>query len=124
MRGPRDSRRLRCQRPSETKGGPNSAGGPAADPALWTGEGYEVAGETVRAAYTPHAEDGDFGQPRTLWEKVLTETDRGHLVSNIVAHASAPEVTGPTRKRVAEYWGSVHADLGAHVADGILGEGQ
>jgi catalase len=62
--------------------------------------------------------------PRTLWEKVLTETDREHLVGNIVAHAGAPEVTGPTRRRVADYRDSGHADLGARVADGILGEEQ
>ena len=58
---------------------PNSAGGPAADPSLWQGERYEVAGEIVRSAYTLRAEDGDFGQPRALWEEVMSDTDREHL---------------------------------------------
>jgi len=99
---------------------PNTAGGPAADPELWTGESYHLSGEIIRSANALHAEDDDFGQPRALWEKVLTETDRDNLVSNIVGHAGAPEVTGDMRKKVVEYWTSVHPDLGAGVAKGIL----
>ncbi|MBT2206780.1 catalase [Actinomadura sp. NEAU-AAG7] len=98
---------------------PNSAGGPAADPARWEGEGHGVAGEIIRSAYTLHAEDDDHGQPRTLWEKVLSGTDRDHMVSNIVGHASAPEVTADMRRRVVEYWRNVHKDLGDRVATGL-----
>jgi catalase len=100
---------------------PNSTGGPAADPELWRTDTYAVSGEIIRSAYRPHAEDSDFAQARTLWEKVLTETDRKHLVSNIVGHASACEVTTQTRKRVAEYWTSVHPDLGTEVSKGLGG---
>jgi catalase len=102
---------------------PNTAGGPVADPDLWSAESYQVSGEIIRAAYTPHAEDDDFSQPRGLWEKVLTEGGRANLVSNIVGHASAPEVTSDMRKKVVEYWTNVHADLGAGVAKGILDGG-
>ncbi|RAY14862.1 catalase [Actinomadura craniellae] len=98
---------------------PNSAGGPVADPAPWTGEQYGVAGEIVRSAYRLHSEDDDYGQPRTLWEKVLSDTDRDHLVSNIVGHASAPEVTAEMKPRIAEYWRNIHKDLGDRVAQGI-----
>jgi catalase len=76
-------------------------------------------GEIVRSAYTPHAEDDDFGQPRPLWEKVLSGTDREHLVSNIVGHASAAEVTADMKERVVGYWRSVHKDLGDRVATGL-----
>ena len=80
-----------------------------------------MAGEIIRSAYTLHADDDDFGQPRALWEKVMTDTDRDHLVANIVAHAGAPEVTADTRFRVSEYWRNVHPDLGARVAKGLNG---
>ncbi|RSN51815.1 catalase, partial [Amycolatopsis sp. WAC 04182] len=73
----------------------------------------------LRSAYTRHAEDDDYAQPRALWENVLSGTDRAHLVSNIVGHASAPEVTSDMRKRVVEYWENVHKDLGRGVAEGL-----
>ncbi|WP_131735629.1 catalase [Actinomadura roseirufa] len=98
---------------------PNTVGGPAADPELWKGDSYEVAGEIIRSAYTLHREDDDFGQPRALWEKVLSDTDRDHMVSNIVGHASAAEVTADTKKRVVEYWRNVQKDLGDRVAKGL-----
>ncbi|SKA34399.1 catalase [Marinactinospora thermotolerans DSM 45154] len=98
---------------------PNTVGGPAADPEFHKGESYHVAGEIVRSAYDLHKEDDDFGQPRALWEKVLSETDRANMVSNIVGHASAPEVTADMKKRVVEYWTNVHPDLGAGVAKGL-----
>ncbi|MFG1680992.1 catalase [Nonomuraea sp. NPDC049269] len=98
---------------------PNSVNGPAADPSLYEGENYQVAGEIIRSAYTKHAEDDDYVQPRALWENVLSETDREHLVSNIVGHASAPEVTSDMRQRVVEYWSNIHKDLGQGVARGL-----
>ncbi|MFC4908992.1 catalase [Actinomadura gamaensis] len=106
--------------PSDPVYAPNSAGGPvAADPSVWAGESYGVAGEIVRHAYEPHREDDDYAQPRALWEKVLSDTDRDHMVTNIVGHASAPEVTADTKKRVVEYWRNVHKDLGDRVAKGL-----
>ncbi|MFI6293805.1 catalase [Nonomuraea sp. NPDC050790] len=98
---------------------PNSMNGPAADPAPYAGSDYHVTGEIIRSAYTLHAEDDDYGQPRALWENVLSPTDREHLVSNIVGHASAPEVTAETKKRVVEYWSNVHKDLGQGVSQGL-----
>jgi catalase len=114
---------MRYENPADPVYAPNSASGPVADPGPWQGESYHVAGEIVRSAYELHAEDDDFRQARTLWEKVLTDTDREHLVGNITAHAGAPEVTTEVRKRVVEYWTSVHPDLGAGVANGILSGG-
>ncbi|MGW5262034.1 catalase [Microbispora sp. NPDC004025] len=98
---------------------PNSFGGPAADPSLHQGESYQIAGEIIRSAYVRHREDDDFVQPRALWENVLSDVDRDHMVGNIVGHASAPEVTADMRKRVVEYWTNVHKDLGQRVAQGL-----
>ncbi|MGJ6965054.1 catalase [Streptosporangium sp. G11] len=110
---------MRFNNPGDPVYAPNTLGGPVADPALYAGEHYQVTGEIIRSAYTLHREDDDFVQPRALWENVLSETDRSHLVSNVVGHASAPEVTAETKKRVVEYWTNVHKDLGHGVAQGL-----
>jgi catalase len=96
---------------------PNSFGGPKAD-AQFEEPGWSVSGEIGRTAYLPHREDDDFVQPRALWLKVLSETERDHLVSNIVGHVKAgvkPDMVG----RVVTYWTNVHSDLGARVAQGV-----
>ncbi|WP_436758650.1 catalase [Streptosporangium sp. V21-05] len=110
---------MRFNNPGDPVYAPNSVGGPAADPLLYEGEHYQVTGEIIRSAYTLHREDDDFVQPRALWENVLSDTDRSHLVSNVVGHASAPEVTAETKERVVEYWTNVHKDLGQSVAHGL-----
>ncbi|MBC6459583.1 catalase [Actinomadura sp. HBU206391] len=110
---------MRYENPSDPVYAPNSVGGPAADPQLWAGESYEIAGEIIRSAYRLHPEDDDFGQPRALWENVMNDVDRDHLVSNIVDHASAPEVTAEMKPRVVEYWRNVQKDLGDRVAKGL-----
>jgi catalase len=98
---------------------PNSYGGPVADEALgadvsWSVEGAEIG----RYANARHAEDDDFVQPRALYREVLSDTDRDHLVENIVGHASE-EVTAPMQERVVAYWAAVDGDLGARVASGL-----
>jgi catalase len=112
---------MRYSNPGDPVYAPNSYGGPQADPSVWQGDSYQVAGEIIRSAYIRHAEDDDFGQPRALWENVLDEAGQDNLVTNIVGHASKPEVTSGIKTRVAEYWRSVHPDLGARVAKGLNG---
>jgi catalase len=41
------------------------------------------------------------------------------MISNIVGHASAPEVTDAMKKRVVEYWTNIHKDLGHGVSQGL-----
>ena len=98
---------------------PNSHGGPQANPALAADLGWTVAsGELGRYAYEKHAEDDDFGQAASLYRDVMHDTDRDHLVSNIVAHAS-DRVTDEVQRRVIAYWASVDPQLGARVAAGL-----
>jgi catalase len=98
---------------------PNSYGGPQADPVLGHDLTWDVPGAEIgRYAYEKHAEDDDFVQPRTLVNQVMSETDREHLVANIVAHASN-EVTDEIQWRVIAYWSNVDAQLGARVAAGL-----
>jgi catalase len=98
---------------------PNSYGGPQADPAqarelTWRAE----AGEMGRYEYSKHSDVDDFGQAGALYRDVMDDTDREHLVTNIVAHAS-DNVSDGVQQRVIAYWTAVDADLGARVAAGL-----
>jgi catalase len=98
---------------------PNSYGGPQADTQRGGDLGWSVeAGELGRYAYEKHAEDDDFGQPGTLYREVMSDTDREHLVRNIVGHAS-DDVGEQMQLRVIAYWTNVDAQLGARVAAGL-----
>ena len=113
---------MRYANPGEPLYTPNSYDGPKADPSLYEHETYEVTGEILRSASRLHAEDDDFGQAGTLYRKVLSATDRDHMVDNIVGHVRqgvTPEVT----ERVLQYWRNVDADLGARVAKALGNDG-
>jgi catalase len=97
---------------------PNSRGGPKADPATELPTWWAEAGEIGRYAYEKHAEDDDTVQPRALYRDVMDDTDREHLASNIVGHASN-DVSNDVQRRVIAYWTNVDADLGARVAAGL-----
>ncbi|MDT4975492.1 MAG: catalase [Pseudonocardiales bacterium] len=94
---------------------PNSYGGPVADPSVELPTWQVEAGEIVRNAYTLHSEDDDFGQPGTLYRKVLDDAARARLVSNISGHLSNG-VVEPVLSRALTYWHNVDADLGARIA--------
>lgn len=96
---------------------PNSYGGPAADP-QHEDPGWTVSGEILRSTYDPHSEDDDFVQPRALWTNVLSDTDRDHLVTNIVTHLK-DGVGAEVLARSVAYWSDVHPDLGVRVAEGV-----
>src|SRR5215212_7698448 len=97
---------------------PNSYGGPKADPAKELPTWMVEAAELGRYAYDLHAEDDDFGQAGTLVRDVMDDTDRDHLVSNIVGHASQ-DVSDDVQRRVIGYWTNVDAGIGARVAAGL-----
>ena len=97
---------------------PNSYGGPEADPGKALPSWWVEAGEIAHYAYDKHRDDDDFIQPGALYREVMSETDREHLVTNIVAHAS-DAVSGDVQERVIGYWTNVDAGLGARVAAGL-----
>jgi catalase len=98
---------------------PNSYGGPQADLLRGADLGWTVEpGELGRYAYGLHAEDDDFGQAGSLYRDVMDDTDREHLVTNIVAHVS-DGVSAEVEARVITYWASVDAHLGDRVAAGL-----
>lgn len=93
---------------------PNSAGRPYADFEGTVENSWEADGELVRAAYTLHEEDDDFGQAGTLVRDVMDDAQRARLVDTLVG-----QLTGGLRPEVLErafwYWSSVDADLGSKV---------
>jgi catalase len=97
---------------------PNSYGGPQANGngarPTWAVE----AGELGRYSYEKHADDDDFVQPRALYQNVMNDNDREHLVLNIAAHAS-DAVSRDVQNRVIAYWAQVDPDLGLRVAEAI-----
>lgn len=96
---------------------PNSYGGPVADPSF-ADPTWQVSGEIERTAYTLHAEDDDFGQAGTLYRKVLDDTGREHLASNIITHMSMG-VERPIQERALKLWQQVDPNLGAAIARGL-----
>ena len=111
---------MRYANPGDPVYAPNSYGGPKADASFAETTWGVEAGEMVREAYKPHAEDDDFGQAGTLVREILSDTDVEHLASNVIGHATNA-VTPEIQERVVQYWTSVDADLGAKVAAGIQG---
>jgi catalase len=101
---------------------PNSYGGPVADPASEPPTWWVEAGELGRYEYDSHADDDDFVQPGALYRDVMSDSDREHLATNIIAHAS-DAVSAPVQARVVEYWSSVDPTLGARVASGLHVDG-
>jgi catalase len=55
-----------------------------------------------------------------MYRDVMSETDREHLLTNIVSHAShGPGLMPDVASRVGEYWRQVDPDLGAKVAKSL-----
>jgi catalase len=97
---------------------PNSYGGPQADPENYADPSWYASGDIMRSPYAPHAEDNDFIQPGNLYRHVLSETDRDHLVNNIVGHMSKG-VERPIQERSLKLWYQVDRELGARIARGL-----
>jgi len=93
---------------------PNSFGGPEPDPRA-VEPGFEVTGIAARHAYT-HPND-DFVQPTALYEKVMTDIDRDHLIGNIVGHLGGAKKEIQLRQTGLFY--KVHPEYGTRVAEGL-----
>jgi catalase len=95
---------------------PNSYGGPV----VQDGEDYSwhTDGDFVRAAYSLHAEDDDFGQPGTLVRDVFDEGARDRLVANVTG-ALLSGVSNPIVERAVAYWRSIDKAVGDRIASGV-----
>lgn len=113
---------MRYQNPSDPVYAPNTYGGPHADAALAgeTASAHGATGEVLRSAYTPHAEDDDFGQPGALVRKVMDDGQRERLAGNVAGHLRNG-VTRPVLERAIEYWRNVDWETGDKIADAVQG---
>jgi len=92
---------------------PNSFGGQAP---VGSGEpAFEVAGEAGRHQYG-HPND-DFVQAGTLYRQVMSETDRDHLIGNIVDHLGKAQKR--LQRRQAALFFKCDPDYGRRVAEGL-----
>ncbi|MEJ8642668.1 catalase-related domain-containing protein [Streptomyces sp. MS1.HAVA.3] len=74
----------------------------------------------VRAAYSLHSEDDDWGQPGTLVREVLDDAARDRLVSNVAGHL-LDGVSGPVLERAVQYWRTVDKGVGDRIAAAVSG---
>jgi catalase len=93
---------------------PNSFGGPQPDPAL-APPSLDVAGMAARHEYK--LGDIDFVQPKALYENVMTDEAREHLIGNIVAHLGGAQEGIQLRQTALFY--KVTPDYGTRVAEGL-----
>jgi catalase len=98
---------------------PNSVGGPTAQASIDDYAGhYAVDGDMVRAAYTLHAEDDDYGQANTLVNEVMDDAERERLVSN-VSGALAGIVSDDIRERAFQYWKNIDKKTGDKIEQAV-----
>jgi catalase len=93
---------------------PNSFGTPAPDPSKGMPP-VDVFGMADR--YAVKLTDDDFLQAGDLYRKVMTETDREHLVDNITGHLSGA-MKHIQKRQTALFW-KVDRDYGTRVAQGL-----
>ncbi|EIW78857.1 catalase [Coniophora puteana RWD-64-598 SS2] len=81
----------------------------------------EVAHENFLAgAYLDLSEitELDFEQPRSLYQTVMNDTDRQHLIDNLAGHMGGIKST-EVKARTLSYWASVDQDLSDAIAKAI-----
>lgn len=93
---------------------PNSFGGPEPDPSA-AERPIDVAGMAARHKHA-YPQD-DFVQAGDLYRKVMTDTDREHLVGNIIAHLGGAQKRIQERQCALFYKADI--DYGTGVANGL-----
>ena len=88
--------------------------GPVEDPTKrWSA--YTVTGQAGR--YHHSHPNTDFEQPRTLFKKVMSETDRQHLIENLSGALSGAR--RDIQERMVKLFYRVDPEYGERVAKGI-----
>jgi len=93
---------------------PNSMGGPGPDASV-AEPPIDLEGQAAR--HPQELTDDDFFQPGELYRRVMTETDREHLVGNIVAHLGRAQKRIQLRQTALFY--KADPDYGRRVAKGL-----
>ncbi len=93
---------------------PNSMGGAGPDPSV-AEPPIELEGDAAR--HPQELTDDDFFQAGELYRRVMTDTDRDHLIGNIVAHLGGAQKRIQLRQSAVFY--KADPDYGRRVADGL-----
>ncbi|MDI3331289.1 MAG: catalase [Micrococcus sp.] len=96
---------------------PNSFGSPWSDETGAVDVSWENDGELVRSAYALHAEDDDFGQPRTLLNEVFDDAQRSRFVQTVAGALDG--VQEPVLSNAFQYWKNVDATIGQRIEDAV-----
>jgi len=112
---------MRVRNASDPVYAPDFKGGPVADCEHNQAVGGHSDGEIMRAAYTLHAEDDDWGEAGAMVRDVLDDAAGTRLVNNIVGRL-LDGVTPPVLERAVEYWRNVDKHLGDRIETGIRGK--
>jgi catalase len=100
--------------PNSVQGAPAADTNTYAEHAVWAADG-----DMVRAAYTLHAEDDDYGQPNTMINQVLNDAQRARLVDN-VSGALTGVVSQEILGRAFEYWRNIDKSVGDKIEAATL----
>ena len=79
--------------------------------------GWEADGEMVRAAYSLHAEDGDFVQPGIMVREVFDDAQRDQLVQTVSGGLST--VKEPVLSNAIQYWKNIDQTIGERIEKAI-----
>eukprot|EP00112_Aurelia_sp_Birch-Aquarium-sp1_P010866 Seg2300.3 transcript_id=Seg2300.3/GoldUCD/mRNA.D3Y31 product=Catalase protein_id=Seg2300.3/GoldUCD/D3Y31 len=90
---------------------PNSFSGPTENPDA-AATVFHVSGDVAKYST---ADDDNFTQVGTFWEKVLNETEREHLVSNIAGHMKDAQEF--IQKRAVANFAAAHPDYGRRIQE-------
>jgi catalase len=93
---------------------PNSMGGPAPDASV-AEPPTDLEGQAAR--HPQELTDDDFFQAGELYRRVMTDTDRDHLIGNIVAHLGGAQ--NRIQLRQAAVFFKADPDYGRRVAEGL-----
>ena len=96
---------------------PNSFGSSWSDETGAVDVSWENDGELVRSAYALHAEDDDFGQPRTLLNEVFDDAQRDRFVQTVAGALDG--VQEPVLSNAFQYWKNVDATIGQRIEDAV-----
>ena len=108
------TRPTRSTTPIRSKVAPRPTNHTTPSGAVWAADG-----EMVRAAYTRHTEDDDFGQANTLINDVLDDAGRDRLVDNVAGHAAAVN-REDILQRVFDYWRNIDKSIGDQIEAACL----
>ncbi|OBC10831.1 catalase [Mycobacterium sp. 852013-50091_SCH5140682] len=92
---------------------PNSFGRSYQDEQGPVDNGWESDGELVRAAYTLHPEDDDYGQAHTLVRDVFSDDQRARLVETVAG--ALRTVAEPVLSNAFQYWRNIDQEVGEDI---------